>query len=134
MFEEGKLFEDEYFCYKIIHLSEKICCVPDSLYCYNINRPTSITSSNRRDDKKRYVPILLRNIFFIKNHYQKELYFKYLDSFCNEFYFKFDRKAKEFNKLFRKYMFCLLRPSAISKTSLKYFLKYCLRFAFVKRG
>ena len=125
-FEEGKIFEDEYFTYKIFDLCNKIVVIPDALYFYKRNRSGSIMSLYQDREKKFLVPIIKRHIYFIKNGFTKNICLLKMDKFIYSYYHNFDRKEHEFNKLVWRYYLYIIFKINISYIFKKHFIRLFL--------
>ena len=67
-FPVGKLCEDAFICYQVVHRAQKIVQLPEALYCYRI-RPNSIMTSpftpKRLDEEEAW----RCNYLFAREHY-----------------------------------------------------------------
>ena len=133
-FPVGKICEDAFTTYKLIHLSKKIVQIPDALYCYRI-RPQSIMTSNfsmqRMDEEEAWRV----NYEFIKQYYPslyKKAYRFYLQrvhvlikTISKEQQDEFNQQFNYLKDVLKKNMIFMLFKSGLSwKYRIKYLLDY----------
>ena len=121
-FDEGRIFEDEFFTYRAYDLCNKISVIADPLYFYKWNRKGSIINLNQEQEKKELTPLLFRSIYFIKKRFNKDICLKNIDKYIYCYFYNFNSKDKEFNHLVWKYYLNLIFKISFKFVFKKHFL------------
>ena len=133
-FPEGKICEDAFTTYLLLHNSKRVVQITDALYCYRI-RPESIMtaafSARSMDEEEAW----RKNYEFVKENYPtlyREAFSFYLQG-VNVLLHRIKKEQREqfreeFDYLRKKMGENLLFMLLVSTTSLKYRAKYLLDF------
>lgn len=90
-FPVGKIFEDEFITYKLIHNTDKVAITKEKLYFYR-QRTGSIVNTSKVDRKKDFFEAYQERIEFYKKRQMFDFYYKML---CLYRYWLIDTKKKE---------------------------------------
>lgn len=133
-FPVGKICEDAFTTYRLVHNAERIVQIPEAFYCYRI-RPQSIMTSTfsiKRMDEEEAWRV---NYQFIKTHYPS-LYKKAFRFYIQKVHVLIQTISKEHRKEYskqykylkdimkRNLIFMMLRSGLSWKYRIKYFVDY----------